>query len=197
MKNTPCECFLSGKPKQWCERHGCYKSPLEIRKCQISIPEFAVWEECRHSDQGEDCVTGQKKEESIVETAVATGLFESSKSYDNSMPAVQEEDKVGCKSCGGGKRKKEEPSPPPPPPTSGKAPSLFQQGWNFASAVGEYVKSGGAKVSEEEYTDRLKECDSCEWRNGKRCMKCGCFVTLKATWSSADCPIGKWPKIDE
>ena len=193
MKNTPCECFLNGKSKQWCERHGCYKTPLEVRKCQLAIPDFAVWEECRHASQGEDCVTGQSKKEKIVDPAVAGGLFEEAQSYDNSDP-VANAPQSGCGSCNRNKKNQAASPPPPPPPEPKKAPSLLQQGWNFASAVGDYVKSGGAKVTEEEYADRLKECDTCEWRRDKRCMKCGCFVATKASWASADCPIGKWPK---
>tara|TARA_R110002020_G_scaffold189140_1_gene388039 strand:- start:683 stop:970 length:288 start_codon:yes stop_codon:yes gene_type:complete len=79
---------------------------------------------------------------------------------------------------------------------SHNAPSAMKMGWNFAKAVGAYVKDGMRNVSEEEFAERMSICDTCEWRSGGRCMKCGCFVDKKAGWASADCPIGKWPKTN-
>tara|TARA_B100000029_G_scaffold284648_4_gene278483 strand:+ start:5870 stop:6244 length:375 start_codon:yes stop_codon:yes gene_type:complete len=79
---------------------------------------------------------------------------------------------------------------------SRNSPNVMKMGWNFAKAVGAYVKSGMKNVSEEEFAERMSICDTCEWRSGSRCMKCGCFVDKKASWASADCPIGKWPKTN-
>jgi hypothetical protein len=76
-----------------------------------------------------------------------------------------------------------------------RPPSLLTQGWNFATAVTKYVKSGMQNTSEEDFAERMKICEGCEWRSGSRCMKCGCFIDKKASWASSDCPIGKWPKL--
>jgi hypothetical protein len=71
------------------------------------------------------------------------------------------------------------------------------QGWSFVKAVGAYAKSGMRNTSEEDYAERMLICDTCEWRSGGRCMKCGCSIDKKAGWASSDCPIGKWPKASQ
>ena len=33
---------------------------------------------------------------------------------------------------------------------------------------------------------------ACSALNEDRCSKCGCFVTMKASWAAEECPIQKW-----
>jgi topoisomerase IA-like protein len=50
----------------------------------------------------------------------------------------------------------------------------------------------GEEVTEEEKHSRLAVCETCEFREGKRCGKCGCYLEKKASWSSESCPENKW-----
>jgi len=77
--------------------------------------------------------------------------------------------------------------------TSG-GPSVTQMAKNFAKAAGNYIKSGGENVTEEEHKKRLSVCSTCEFKKGPRCIhsKCGCFIEVKAKWASEHCPIDKW-----
>jgi len=157
-----------------------------------------AWENCQGAGQNEDCspVPIDKDEElpNLLDSSLGNA-----RSYVN-RDQVAEEAKKGCSSCG--KNKSVE---PPSKTTDGvssietpeqnlNAPNLMTQGWSFAKAVGAYVKSGMKNIGEEDYAERMRICDTCEWRSGGRCMKCGCFIDRKAGWASADCPIGKWPK---
>jgi len=49
------------------------------------------------------------------------------------------------------------------------------------------------------YQGRLEVCRSCEFvRMGtgfERCVKCGCFMRLKAKLSMVECPVKKWGKV--
>tara|TARA_R100000808_G_scaffold63_1_gene509 strand:+ start:6869 stop:7498 length:630 start_codon:yes stop_codon:yes gene_type:complete len=204
-RKTLCECDVTGKEKQWCERHGCYKSPHEVRKCQILHNEFNVWENCQGRGQPENC---SRKSEPIMEPVIKNGGFAVNHSYNqqrhirDSQGMPYEERSGGCKSC----RKKKSPVTQNHKTTEDKQrqekreeirpPSVAAQGWNFAKAVTKYVSTGGKKVDEHQFAERMAICDNCEYRSGPRCLKCGCFLEMKASWASADCPIGKWPKVD-
>lgn len=71
-------------------------------------------------------------------------------------------------------------------------PSLLQQGWNAAKALGSFIADGLTTVSTEEYERRLSICDTCEHRADNRCNLCGCFLELKAKGRAFDCPANKW-----
>ena len=204
-RKTPCECDVTGQAKQWCERHGCYKSPHEVRGCQIQHRDFAVWENCEGATQPEDC---SRKVEPVIEPVIKNGGFAVNYSYNqqthirDSQGASYEQRSGGCKSC----REKKSPVTHNHKTIEDKQrqekreeirpPSLATQGWSFAKAVTKYVATGGKKVDESRYAERMAICDNCEYRSGARCLKCGCFLEMKAAWASADCPIGKWPKLD-
>ena len=55
------------------------------------------------------------------------------------------------------------------------------------------------KIYNQEVLDmRWNLCSSCEFlTDGKKCQKCGCFMTVKHKLSQARCPIGKWGKYKE
>ena len=102
--------------------------------------------------------------------------------------------------CITGKKKKEEAqsqtleeSTPPQQKEDKPLPSMMTQAKNLASATAAHVKDGLNVVSDDQYLERLKICEGCEYmRTDRRCAKCGCFLDKKAKWRSSSCPIGKW-----
>ena len=54
-------------------------------------------------------------------------------------------------------------------------------------------------VSTEIYDYRLDLCRSCEhyFRPTGTCLKCGCFMRIKASIGSLGCPVEKWSKTSE
>ncbi|HWL09955.1 MAG TPA: hypothetical protein VNQ76_16235 [Planctomicrobium sp.] len=73
-----------------------------------------------------------------------------------------------------------------------RPPSLIQQGWNLTQALAAFTANGFKTVTAEEYAARLAICDTCEKRQGTRCMQCGCGLTLKARGRAFSCPLKKW-----
>ena len=211
-KRTKCQCDINGSSKQWCQRHQCYKNPIEIRQCQISIPNFVAWDNCQGAGQNEaDCTPVPPDKDEEMPNLKASSLG-NTRSYVNRNHAEAVEEaksepllttsKTGCSSCGKNKSikppsKTDNMSSLETPEQELNAPNLMTQGWSFAKAVGAYAKSGMKNTSEEDYAERMLICDTCEWRSGGRCMKCGCSIDRKAGWASSDCPIGKWPKASQ
>lgn len=59
----------------------------------------------------------------------------------------------------------------------------------IAKAKGESVL-----LDESTVTQRLKACAECpHLSKARRCLKCNCFVDLKAALATESCPAGKWP----
>ena len=79
-----------------------------------------------------------------------------------------------------------------------KPPSMFQMLKSFSSELTTYIKNGSPNVSEENYTNRLAECHSCEHLDKKlmRCKLCGCLIQHKAKWKTTTCPDNppRWVK---
>ena len=50
------------------------------------------------------------------------------------------------------------------------------------------------RVNENESESRLEICKACPEliQMTKQCKKCGCFMSVKATFKNSSCPIGKW-----
>ena len=48
------------------------------------------------------------------------------------------------------------------------------------------------KVSDEEYARRLDICRECEKLSAGTCLKCGCYVELRAAKASGTCPYELW-----
>jgi hypothetical protein len=86
-------------------------------------------------------------------------------------------------------------------------PSIGQMIRTAAQAAIDETKAitrGESPVSQEEINRRLSICGECEFftpnikelsekqRKQRRCVKCGCFMNLKAKLRSNHCPIGKW-----
>lgn len=57
------------------------------------------------------------------------------------------------------------------------------------SAVEEYLKvlNNELKVSREVYEKRLEECRSCDSLISGMCLKCGCYVEIRAALRSKGC----------
>lgn len=39
---------------------------------------------------------------------------------------------------------------------------------------------------------RMSYCRECPFKKGRRCGKCGCFLTIKTKSLNASCPENKW-----
>ena len=78
-----------------------------------------------------------------------------------------------------------------------KKPSFLQMVKNFAGDLAEHIKNGAQVVSENQYEERLQECDACPHLLNKtmQCGLCGCYVEHKAKWQTSNCPDNRWPKI--
>ena len=50
-----------------------------------------------------------------------------------------------------------------------------------------------------EHLERAKICNECEHLNKVlgQCRKCGCWMPAKTRLNWAECPIGKWGKIEK
>lgn len=73
-------------------------------------------------------------------------------------------------------------------------PSLIQKAINFAGALTNHISSGMKNVSDEELERRINICKSCEFFNpaNESCTKCGCRMSIKASWQESVCPLNKW-----
>lgn len=71
-------------------------------------------------------------------------------------------------------------------------PNILQKATNFIEAVATQALAGFPTVSDSQYQERLKICESCEFCKNWKCERCGCSLTLKAKWATQSCPIGKW-----
>jgi len=45
---------------------------------------------------------------------------------------------------------------------------------------------------------RMNICNGCPelLQATKQCLKCGCFMNLKTKLANAECPMGKWGKVE-
>ena len=48
------------------------------------------------------------------------------------------------------------------------------------------------KASDEEYKRRLSKCKECDKLIDATCLKCGCYVEIRALSKNARCPGNKW-----
>ena len=76
----------------------------------------------------------------------------------------------------------------------GVKPSIWRRLLTFTRALLQHVRGGLRKVSTEEKARRLAICTTgpcSEYDNGT-CKKCGCNLSIKASWKSEQCPLNKW-----
>jgi len=69
-------------------------------------------------------------------------------------------------------------------------PSMWEMAKNFSKELTTYIAQGQPNVSEEDYEDRLAECNACPLllKRKMRCGKCGCLIEHKAKWKTTTCP---------
>lgn len=82
------------------------------------------------------------------------------------------------------------PDGPEPP-----LPSAAEMAKNLASAAVDAARDGFRRAPAEVVNARLEVCRSCEWfrPRDRRCAKCGCGTSAKASLRSSRCPLGRWP----
>ncbi len=87
-----------------------------------------------------------------------------------------------------------------PKPLRPSGPRLLRRVVNFAVAGVSHVASGCSSVSDSIYEERLAQCRSCSSCDLERlvCLEpsCGCQLEVKARWSTADCPLGRWRRLE-
>ena len=61
------------------------------------------------------------------------------------------------------------------------------------------TEKGRPNVNEDEYKERIETCSTCEHLNQQKatCKMCGCYMPVKATWATSNCPKGKWKEIEK
>jgi len=78
-----------------------------------------------------------------------------------------------------------------------KPPPLMRQAWNLAQSLTDFVADGCKTVTEDQYRQRLEICDGCRFRRKSRCVRCGCYLVLKARGRAFRCPADKWPRQEK
>lgn len=79
-------------------------------------------------------------------------------------------------------------------------PTFGRMAQNFAVAAKDIAKSGFQRISPEQYAERMKVCNACEFWDGKarfgmgKCSKCGC-TGAKQWFATSKCPIDKWGSL--
>ncbi|MCA9080850.1 MAG: hypothetical protein KDA58_09840 [Planctomycetaceae bacterium] len=80
-------------------------------------------------------------------------------------------------------------------------PGLVQRAVNFGTAVTRHVAHGLQQLPPAQVQARVKICEQCpQFRASDRTCAaagCGCFIDIKATWVSEQCPQQRWPQCQE
>lgn len=74
-------------------------------------------------------------------------------------------------------------------------PSIFVKATNLFRSVAKHATTGGKKVTEGEKQARLDVCKACVMYSEDRCLKCGCKLSVKASWKAEECPLGLWKPV--
>ena len=85
--------------------------------------------------------------------------------------------------------------------TKKEKPSILKMVRNFVKESVNFIKEGAPVCSEDEYTERITLCSTCDKYNEDKqtCGICGCFMPAKAGWKTSACPDDppKWNKLIE
>lgn len=79
-----------------------------------------------------------------------------------------------------------------------KMPSLAEMAFNLTdqlkNTLESVVKQGVLLVEDSKFQERKQICIGCESFEPaqSRCLKCGCFMNLKARFAGSVCPMQKW-----
>ena len=65
---------------------------------------------------------------------------------------------------------------------------------NLSKALIEHSFHGASITTESELKKRLDTCKECEFfqPDADKCSRCGCYLSIKASWMEQHCPINKW-----
>lgn len=87
-------------------------------------------------------------------------------------------------------------TPMPAAKCCNQMPPVATQLKNAANAagrvVGALVRGEGVLAPQDEVERRKGICGGCQFLNGNRCSKCGCFYSRKVQLLTEKCPIGLW-----
>ncbi len=76
-------------------------------------------------------------------------------------------------------------------------PSWLRMALSATHSMAKFLAAGAKTASRQAHQKRLDVCKACTHHTGLRCRVCGCFTNTKAWMPHEDCPIGKWPRVDE
>jgi hypothetical protein len=72
-------------------------------------------------------------------------------------------------------------------------PSIGWMAQNLAGSAIEWAKSGFKLAEQDEQQRRWALCQQCpELLDGRRCIRCGCYMELKSRLEGMKCPDGHW-----
>lgn len=77
-------------------------------------------------------------------------------------------------------------------PNFPEQPGIIEIGTNFIKSTAKHIMNGGKSVSKEVYEERLNICNGCEHREGNKCRRCTCNLSMKCARPLEECPIKKW-----
>jgi hypothetical protein len=62
----------------------------------------------------------------------------------------------------------------------------------------DFINPNTEKVTKDVAQERFDICKGCPFLLAtNQCSKCGCFMKLKVKLAHAECPIGKWGKVNQ
>lgn len=72
--------------------------------------------------------------------------------------------------------------------------SIFDQATSLAKALAIQISAGCPIASEVEKKERHEICGGCPslMKEEYRCGECKCYITIKASLKTSNCPLGKW-----
>jgi len=73
-----------------------------------------------------------------------------------------------------------------------KTPTVATMATGLVQDAGKIVSSGMKFATEEDYKKRIEICNACEAVQDGRCLKCGCYMSIKAKFTAMRCPINLW-----
>lgn len=71
-------------------------------------------------------------------------------------------------------------------------PSTAIQAEGLIKDGSKIIASGGRFASEDVYQSRMAVCEKCANLQKNRCLKCGCYMKIKAKFAVMNCPINLW-----
>lgn len=63
---------------------------------------------------------------------------------------------------------------------------------DVVSATARHVATGMQRATDDVVAQRLTKCLTCHQHCDGRCMACGCYVKIKASWAEQTCPLDQW-----